>query len=102
MCNPYLVFAILLTVALEGIKNKTLPPKQMNDNIYEMSERERKNAGIESLPGSLNEAVYALKKSELVKKALGEHIFNEFISSKEKEWDEYRTMVSDWEIKKYL
>ena len=102
MCNPYLVFAILLTVALEGIKNKTLPPKQMSDNIYEMSERERKNAGIESLPGSLNEAVYALKKSELVKKALGERIFNEFISSKEKEWDEYRTMVSDWEIKKYL
>ncbi len=102
MCNPYLVFAILLTAAIEGIKNKTMPPSQIEDNIYEMSEKERKAAGIESLPGSLNEALFAFKKNELVKKALGEHIFNEFVTSKEKEWDDYRINVSEWEVKKYL
>lgn len=101
-CNPYLAFAVLLTAALEGIKNKTLPPKQIEDNIYDMSAKERKDAGIEALPGSLNEALYAMKKSELVKKALGEHIFNEFMNSKLKEWNDYRTDVSKWEVDRYL
>lgn len=101
-CNPYLVFAIMMTVSLEGIENKIKPPKQIEDNIYEMSDKERKAAGIMSLPGSLNEALYALKKNEMAKKALGEHIFNEFVSSKEKEWDQYRINVSQWEIERYL
>lgn len=101
-CNPYLVLAVMLTAAIEGIKNKTMPPAQIEENIYDMSTKERKNAGIESLPGSLNEALYAMKKSELVKKALGEHIFNEFMSSKLKEWDNYRTDVSQWEVDNYL
>ena len=101
-CNPYLVFAVLLTAALEGIKNKIEPPKQREENIYEMSEAQKREKGILALPGSLNEALYLMKKSDLVKKALGEHIFNEFLSSKEKEWDNYRIRVTDWELRHYM
>ena len=101
-CNPYLVFAVLLTAALEGIKNKIEPPSQREENIYEMSETQKREKGILALPGSLNEALYMMKKSDLVKKALGEHIFNEFLSSKEKEWDNYRIRVTDWELRHYM
>ncbi len=101
-CNPYLVFAVLLTAALEGIKNKIEPPSQREENIYEMSEAQKREKGILALPGSLNEALYMMKKSDLVKKALGEHIFNEFLSSKEKEWDDYRIRVTDWELRHYM
>lgn len=101
-CNPYLVFAVLLTAALEGIKNKIEPPSQREENIYEMSETQKREKGILALPGSLNEALYMMKKSDLVKKALGEHIFNEFLSSKEKEWDDYRIRVTDWELRHYM
>ena len=72
------------------------------ENIYEMSEAQKKEKGITALPGSLNEALYLMKKSELVKKALGEHIFSEFLSSKEKEWDNYRIRVTDWELRHYM
>lgn len=101
-CNPYLVFATMLTIMLEGIKNKNPLRAPIEDNIYEMSKREKAEKGIKSLPGSLNEALHIMKKSEVVKLALGEHIFNEFMSSKIQEWDEYRTDVSNWEIKRYL
>ena len=67
-----------------------------------MCAKERAEKGIASLPGALNEAIYLMKRNELVKKALGEHIYNEFVSSKEKEWDDYRTKVSRWEIDNYL
>ncbi len=101
-CNPYLVFATMLTIMLEGIKNQTPLRAPIEDNIYDMSKKEKAEKGIKSLPGSLNEALYIMKKSEVVKLALGEHIFNEFMSSKTQEWNEYRTDVSGWEIKKYL
>ncbi len=101
-CNPYLAMAVLLTVAMEGIKNQIKPPLQTEENIYDMSAKERKRNHIEALPGSLNEALALMKKSKLVKKALGEHIFNEFVTAKEIEWDRYRTDVSPWEINEYL
>lgn len=101
-CNPYLVFAVLLTAALEGIKNNKMPDSPIEENIYEMSAKEKAQKGIEALPGSLNEALYLMKNSELVKKALGEHIFNEFVASKEKEWDNYRIRVTDWELENYI
>jgi len=101
-CNPYLTFAVMLTAMIDGIKNKITPPKQTEENIYEMSAKERQDKGIESLPGALNEALYLMKRNELVKRALGEHIYSEFVSAKEKEWDDYRTKVSAWEIENYL
>ena len=101
-CNPYLAFAVILTAALEGIKNNTQPPKQTEENIYHMTSEERKAKGILSLPGTLAEALYEMKKNPLIKKALGEHIYNEFVTAKDKEWDEYRTQVTSWEIENYL
>lgn len=101
-CNPYLAMAVILQSALDGIKNKITPPDVVELNIYDMSYKERKKNKIDSLPGSLVEALYLMEKSEVVKAALGEHIFSEFINSKHKEWDSFRTYVSAWELDRYL
>ncbi len=101
-CNPYLAIAAALTAGLDGIKNKISPPAEMAANIYNMTAAERESAGIRSLPGSLAEAVKELKHNEVMKKMLGEHVFNKFIQGKQMEWDDYRTRVSQWEIDSYL
>lgn len=101
-CNPYLAFAVILAAALDGIENNDAPPNQTEENIYQMTTEEREEKGIISLPGSLEEALWELKRNPLIKKALGEHIYNEFVTAKEKEWDKYRTQVSEWEIDNYL
>lgn len=101
-CNPYLALASILGAILDGIENKIEPPKQVEENIYEMTPKELKKAGIDSLPGTLLEAVYHLNKDEVIKDALGEHILNEFVTSKKIEWDKYRTNVTKWEIDTYL
>ena len=101
-CNPYLAFAVILTAAIEGIKNNVKPTEPREENIYQMSKEERIEKGIHSLPGSLEEALWELKRNNIVKKALGEHIYNEFLTAKEKEWDNYRTQISAWEVENYL
>jgi len=101
-CNPYLAIAAALSAGLDGIKNKISPPAEMAANIYNMTAAERESAGIQSLPGSLEEAVGELKQNEVMKKILGEHVFNKFVEGKQKEWDDYRTRVSQWEIDSYL
>lgn len=100
--NPYLVLACLLSAGLDGIKNGLVPPDSIEQNIFEMTEEERKEKGIESLPGSLEAAVKCMKENELVKNVLGNHTFNQYIKAKEFEWDNYRTMVHQWEIDNYL
>jgi len=100
--NPYLCFAIMLAAGMEGIKNKYELPDPIEQDIFKMSEAGRAAAGITSLPGSLIEALMLTEKSELVKNALGDHIFNSFLASKNVEWDEYRTQVTNWELEKYL
>jgi glutamine synthetase len=77
-------------------------PEPIEKNVYEMSEEERKKFGISTLPGSLAEAVQLAEGSKLVREALGEHVFNSFIENKKKEWDAYRTQVSEYELKRYL
>ena len=74
----------------------------MESNIYKLTSKERKKQKIDSLPGSLAEAIENLDKSLVARAALGEHIFNEFMTSKRKEWDSFRTYVSQWELDKYL
>ena len=101
-CNPYLAFAIILAACLDGIRNKINPPKPVEANIYKLSERDRKRLKIESLPGSLKEALDNMQKSLIAKTALGTHIVDEFVTAKEIEWDNFRTYVSQWEIDKYL
>ena len=101
-CNPYLCFSVMLAAGLDGIKNKLTPPTPIEQNVYEMSGEQRKKLGITTLPGSLDEAVQLAEGSKLVREALGEHVFNSFIENKKKEWDSYRTQVSEYELEKYL
>ena len=101
-CNPYLAFAAILEACLDGIRNKIDPPAPVESNIYQLTNRERKRQKIESLPGSLAEAIDIMERSLVVKAALGDHIYNEFLTSKYKEWDEFRIDVSKWELDKYL
>ncbi|MEW6557590.1 MAG: glutamine synthetase family protein [Elusimicrobiota bacterium] len=101
-CNPYLAFSVMLTCGLEGIRKKLTLPEPVEKDIFHMTEEERQKEKIVSLPGSLIEAIEIAEKSELLKKTLGEHIFNKFIENKKIEWDMYRTQITDYEIKKYL
>jgi glutamine synthetase len=101
-CNPYLAFSVMLAAGLEGIENNYEPPAPVEENVYEMSEEEREKRGIGVLPASLLEAIQITEKSEVVQKALGDHVFNAFIQNKKIEWDEYRTQVTEFELDKYL
>ena len=101
-CNPYLAFAVMLAAGLKGIEENYPLPEPIEEDIYEMDEAAREQAGINSLPGNLFEALQEVQKSELVRETLGDHIFNKFIANKKIEWDRYRTHVSQYEIEKYL
>jgi len=100
--NPYLAFAVMLLAGLDGVTNKLEVPSPVAANIYKLTEDERRDQSIPSLPGSLYEALEEFKNSKIAREALGEHIFNEFIKSKTMEWDEYRTDVTPWEHSRYL
>jgi len=101
-CNPYLAFSVMLAAGLEGIKKKYKLPKEVTNNIYKMTDKERDKAGIECLPDDLFEAVKITEKSSLVKKALGDKVFEYFIRNKKDEWDEYRKQVTKHEKERYL
>ncbi len=101
-CNPYLSLACMLAAGLDGIKNNLTPPSSVESNIYEMGSAQRIQEGIESLPSDLFEAIKMMQQDELVKNTIGEHIFENYIEAKIKEWDEYRTQVYQWELDKYL
>ncbi|OGP60152.1 MAG: glutamine synthetase [Deltaproteobacteria bacterium RBG_13_52_11b] len=101
-CNPYLAFAVMLAAGLKGIEEGTELAPPVEEDIFEMSEETRARHGIDSLPGSLFEAIQYTEKSELVKETLGDHIFQKFIENKKIEWDQYRTHISQFELEKYL
>lgn len=101
-CNPYLCFSVTLAAGLAGIEEGLEPPGPVEANVYHMSEEERRRRGIGSLPASLLEAIQLAEKSELVRRALGEHVFNAFIQNKKIEWDRYRIHITDYELARYL
>lgn len=101
-CNPYLAFAVMLAAGMRGVEKGYKLPDPIEEDIFEMSAAERERQGIESLPGSLGQAIHFTERSELVREALGDHIFEKFIANKKIEWDRYRTQVSDYELEKYL
>jgi glutamine synthetase len=101
-CNPYLAFSVMLAAGLEGIEKEYEVPAPIEENVYEMTEEERKKRGIETLPASLWEAIRLTEKSDVVRRALGDHVFNAFVKNKKIEWDQYRAQVTDYELKKYL
>jgi glutamine synthetase len=101
-CNPYLTFSVMLAAGLDGIEKGMEPPKPVEENVYEMTPQEREERGITTLPASLLDAIQLAEKSEVVRQALGEHVFKAFIQNKKIEWDQYRTQVTEYELKKYL
>ena len=102
--NPYLALAGILAAGLEGIStvkdDEIIPP--VNDNLFELSEEEISSRGIQRLPETLHSAVKEFKKSSLMKEVLGEHLFYKYIDAKEREWKDYHTTVSEFEIDRYL
>jgi glutamine synthetase len=101
-CNPYLAFSVMLAAGLEGIEKKYQVPDPVEENVYEMTEEERVRRGIDVLPASLLEAIQVTEKSDIVRKALGNHVFDAFIQNKKIEWEQYRSQVTEYELEKYL
>ncbi len=100
--NPYLVLACCLAAGLDGIKRKLEVTKSVDCNIYDMTDEERQNAGVETLPDNLYDAVLELNKDKFICDVLGKHITEKYTEAKLHEWNEYRTRVSQWEIDEYL
>ena len=101
-CNPYLELAVCLAAGLDGIEKGMVPPAEVTENIFAMDAAARKAHGIDSLPGSLEEAIAALEADQLILDTLGEHVAENYLVGKKKEWDEFRTRVSSWEREKYI
>lgn len=101
-CNPYLAIAVMLKAGLNGIKNKIEPPASIDQNIYDMTGDEIVNNQIDILPRTINEALEELKKDSVIRKSLGEHIFDRFIEAKSLEYKRYEQEVTPWEIEQYL
>jgi glutamine synthetase len=101
-CNPYLAFAVMLAAGLEGVEKEYPCPDPVEENVFEMTEEERKERGIEHLPGSLWEAIEYAEGSDLLRRTLGDHVFESLIKNKKIEWSNFRRQVTDYELKRYL
>lgn len=100
--NPYLALAVCLAAGLDGIENEIMPPKSVDQNIFEMSKIEKKAARIESLPYNLLDALRELEKDEFVREVLGEHLSEIYVCAKKAEWNDYTMQVTNWEVDQYL
>jgi glutamine synthetase len=101
-CNPYFAFSVMLAAGLEGMEKGYPLRDPVERNVYEMGEEERKRYKIDSLPEDLYEAIKVTEKSDLVKRALGDHVFHQFIENKNIEWERYRARVTDYELEQYF
>ncbi len=101
-CNPYLALAVTLSAGLDGIRNKIMPPAPVDLNIYDMTTEERQALNIGQLPQTLADALAGLAEDELIKNALGTHIYDRFVEAKTFEWTSYRNQVHQWELDNYL
>lgn len=100
--NPYLLLAADLTAGLDGIKQQKMPMPPVTENIFAMSDAERAKLDLEPLPSTLHNAVKAFENDKLMEEALGKHLTQSFISSKNLEWSQYSQSVSDWERQRYM
>lgn len=100
--NPYLALAVCLAAGLDGIENEIMPPKSVDQNIFEMSKIEKKAARIEALPRNLLDAIRELEKDEFIKDVLGEHLTEIYVRAKKAEWNDYTMQVTNWEVDQYL
>jgi glutamine synthetase len=100
--NPYLAFAVMLSAGMKGIDENYELPAEAEDDVWSLTERERRALGIEPLPQNLHEAVSVMERSELVAETLGEHVFEFFLRNKKAEWDDYRQQVTEYERARML
>lgn len=100
--NPYLALAVILRAGLDGITRRLDPGPECFDNIYEMTDEQRAAAGILNLPRDIMEAIALLSADDVIKDALGEHVYSNFVKAKRIEWDCYSQMVHQWELDEYL
>jgi glutamine synthetase len=101
-CNPYLAFAAMLAAGLEGIEKEYPCPEPVTENVFGMTEQDRKERGIDHLPGSLWEAIEHAESSDLLRRCLGDHLFESLLTNKKIEWSNFRRQVTDYELKRYL
>ena len=100
--NPYLAYAVLLAAGLKGIEENYPLPEGAEDDVWSLTDAERRALGINLLPQTLDQAISAMENSELVAETLGEHVFDFFLRNKRAEWSEYRRQVTQWERERYL
>jgi glutamine synthetase len=101
-CNPYLAFAVILGAGLKGIEEGYELPPETEDDVWSLTEVERKAMGIKALPSSLNGAIQAMESSDLMAEVLGEHTYEFFLRNKRREWEDYRATVTAFELDRYL
>ena len=100
-CNPYLAFAVCLAAGLDGIQRRLSPPAESNENLYAIA-ADLEAQGVRRLPASLEAAIHALEADSVVTAALGEHVTNQYVTGKLREWEQYRAQVTQWELDQYL
>jgi glutamine synthetase len=100
--NTYLAFAAMIAAGLDGVEKGLELGAPVEESLFEMDAAQIAAKSIRELPGTLGDALDELEADEVIKEALGDHVFNHFIEAKRAEWDEYRTQVSDWEVDRYL
>lgn len=100
--NPYLAFAAMLEVGLDGIVNNLIPPKPIEEDLYQLSDKQLATSNIETLPSSLYEAINEMSKSQLIHNFLGDLLFHRYLRIKQAEWDDFKIQVTNWELINYL
>jgi len=101
-CNPYLAYSLLLAAGLRGVEKGYELPPGAEDNVWSLTDGERRAMGYRDLPHNLSDALRAMETSELVAETLGEHVFDFFLRNKRAEWAEYRRRVTPYELERYL
>jgi len=101
-CNPYLAFAVMLAAGLKGIEEGYELPDEAEDDVWTLTDGERRAMGIQPLPASLIDAVSVMEGSDLVAETLGEHVFDFFLRNKRAEWADYKGQVTPFELERYL
>jgi glutamine synthetase len=101
-CNPYLAFAVVLAAGMKGLEQQYDLPREAEDDVWSLSERERQALGLEQLPKNLHDAIAVAERSELLAETLGEHVYDFFLRNKRQEWEEYRGQVSAFERDRML
>jgi glutamine synthetase len=101
-CNPYLAFAVVLAAGMKGLEQQYDLPREAEDDVWSLTERERQALGLEQLPKNLHDAIRIAERSELLAETLGEHVFDFFLRNKRQEWEEYRGQVSAFERDRML